>query len=1151
MRSPKFLPQTALLIALVATTSASTQAAPTNPIPAQDQGCSIIAARRYELGDQDPLWGDEVEVQLQVALDCDPALPERLSITESLPEGVTLVPGLGEAPDERQGRVLRWNIDRPPNAPPFITRRYRIYLTPDRQDYDAAGELRLGWPMFVEVSADGENTRLPLPDLAPLVLRKRLSGGSCGMSRERSVEPTDVLAGEAFTVSLRLSLNLCSAHAQRSRVLVAWPPPRDSREGAETLSAMSGLVDRLRPDGAQVGALFNLASGAAPGGAAALTGPTTAYAGLTGAIQSQALGLAAGDAASGLDSGLAALPDWPLHHELLLYIGRSDQPRADPAALANRLDALRAGGIELVTLCLGGGCDPGLSWDYALDNASLLRAWMRQDALDRHRGPALRVDAVEVEEQLPRYLELDPQGVAPPAERFGGSGLRWRLPDPIPGRVYSLQYRAQVHIWGRLPLGIGGRAQLIQAGEVAQTFEVPEGEIQVARGPGEPGPCRPQVAKSALPARLPMGDPVEISLEFGAECPDQLRLVDVMLVLDHSGSMNAEKLEAARKAAGDFLDILPAGEAQSGLVLFSSDVSRRLPLTANFEPLRAALASMQAVGGTNIEAGIRAATEELRARRESVNAAMIVMTDGFNNRGGLPVLEAAAAAKAEGILVITVCFGPACDLSLEAAASSPAHAYHAADGDALRQRFSDLALILRQIGLASASIRDQLPEHIRYVPGSAQPPADWDPVARVLSWQFASPPSGGLRLRYQAEPLLLGQQATNLLATVDFVDERGRPGAATFPVPVVETYIPAPEGPCEPRLDKRADPARLNLGQESGITLELSLDCPQRETPLDVVLALDHSASMGSLERLVNVKRAAAAFLDRLDPAVVRVGLVGFADDVTVRVPITDDFASLRAAVNGLRAEGTTAISQALNASREMMAGRRPEAGALVILLTDGENTAGPESMLAAAGRLKDDGTEIITICADPGRCDASLPAAASRPDYAFDVGDSALLVDLLDAIAVDLTRDRVHDLLIEDRLSTAVEVDAASIQPPPADFDGRRILWRFDELAPAGLSLRYRARPQVAGQLPVSRFARVDYQLGLGGAGRVYFPLPVLYVVDPDAPTPSPTVSSPTPIATSATPGGPNPETLTPPHPDPTSAVGHRLYLPYLEAAR
>ena len=76
----------------------------------------------------------------------------------------------------------------------------------------------------------------------------------------------------------------------------------------------------------------------------------------------------------------------------------------------------------------------------------------------------------------------------------------------------------------------------------------------------------------------------------------------VMLVIDVSGSMNADdveptRMQAAQRAASRFLDRLPE-RFQVGLVTFSSEAETLVPPTTDREAVRGALATLTANGGT-------------------------------------------------------------------------------------------------------------------------------------------------------------------------------------------------------------------------------------------------------------------------------------------------------------------------------------------------------------------------------------------------------------------------------------------------------------------------------------------------------------------------------------------------------------------------
>lgn len=1108
------------------------------------QACTPIVSRQYTGGGAGgPLWGEEVTVGVEARLDCPAGRVARLAITETLPPEIGVVAGIGRAPDAVDGSARTWRFEQPDVAPGVVRFTYRIYATPDASGFGADGTQAVAWPMLVEVTEGGAARRIPPPALAPLTVRERPAGLGCGLARARTFAPDPVLAGAPLDVRLRLTVNTCAAHRLRTHGMIALQPAGDAAEALQLAQVNTALLDpaRVSAENALFGLVINTR------GAPRAQMPTTERVFLEDLARGQPpVSDGGADAAAALAAALDLLPDWPAHHEVVLYVTHARAPRADAAAVRGLLDTAARRGVEVAAVCVGGGCDPALTYAHTAPDLRTLRADVLGGLMEAHRGPPVAVEAIEVEERQLRYVQVDAASVTPGSGAQVGDALRWRFDAPAVGVPIEAGYRARIDIWGRLPLGAGSRVRLRYAGGGQTTFDLPKSLVTVERDPDAvPPPCRAAVAKSAAPARVPLGDPVTITLDFGAECPGESRLADVVLVLDVSGSMAGQKLADARDAALTFLDVLQPGHAQVGLVTFDDQVVAREDLTTDFEHLRRVLGQMAAGGGTDIAAGLRAATGVLGGHRAGAMPVIVAMTDGFNGGGPDPVVAAALEARAQGLLVATICFGEACDPSLPDVASAPAYHFAAPDADSLRRLFAELALMLRASRLATARVVDVLPPHLRLVPGSAvPPPASIEPPAggrgQTLTWDIADPPLGTLRLRYQAEPLILGPQPTNVEASVRFVDDRGRSGEAVFPVPEVETYMPDPTGPCMPALGKVAAPATVAVGEPVAVGLTVGLDCPRRAAPMDVVLVIDHSASMGALDRLVNAKLAAHAFIDAVDPEATRLGLVAFADDVTGRVPLTADFGAVRMAVDGLRAAGRTGIAQALNAAGDILAARRPAALGAVVLLTDGADSAGADPMLAAAERLRNGGATVVTVCA--GECDAALPLAASRPALAFDVQDSARLVAVFQSLAIQLTRDRVTDLAITDAFPAAVEVDAASFTPSPADWDGDTAIWRFDALPDAGLALGYRVMPRVAGRVPANRFARLDYVFGAGLRGRAFFPVPVIAVEGPTAtPSVTPSGTPPTPTPT------PIPPPATPATATPSNLAGRVVRLPWV----
>ena len=115
----------------------------------------------------------------------------------------------------------------------------------------------------------------------------------------------------------------------------------------------------------------------------------------------------------------------------------------------------------------------------------------------------------------------------------------------------------------------------------------------------------------------------------------------VMLVIDVSGSMNADdvdptRMEAAQRAAARFLDRLPE-RFQVGLVTFSSEAETLVPPTTDREAVRTALATLNANGGTAMGDGLARALDVIEAaRQEAVGGPGPTTTVDPNAQGATP-----------------------------------------------------------------------------------------------------------------------------------------------------------------------------------------------------------------------------------------------------------------------------------------------------------------------------------------------------------------------------------------------------------------------------------------------------------------------------------------------------------------------------------
>lgn len=103
----------------------------------------------------------------------------------------------------------------------------------------------------------------------------------------------------------------------------------------------------------------------------------------------------------------------------------------------------------------------------------------------------------------------------------------------------------------------------------------------------------------------------------------QKKEVEIMMILDRSGSMAGTKMTALKNAAKGFLDFFADTQDKDkvGLVSFATSVTLNRALGTNFvNPMRTAIDAMSAVGGTNMESALDRADG----------------TGGFTDQTGIP-----------------------------------------------------------------------------------------------------------------------------------------------------------------------------------------------------------------------------------------------------------------------------------------------------------------------------------------------------------------------------------------------------------------------------------------------------------------------------------------------------------------------------------
>ena len=544
--------------------------------------------------------------------------------------------------------------------------------------------------------------------------------------------------------------------------------------------------------------------------------------------------------------------------------------------------------------------------------------------------------------------------------RFSADGTvsdTWSLPGEgaVPTDL-AVDDGGRVHVtWQRL--APNGRGDTHQGGGI--WVYAPDADVPPVVRPNTA--CALSREKTAQPARVPLGGEVTITLTMAGNCPAARGPLQLAVVFDRSRSMGwGYTIARAQAAVWATLGALDPATTEVALVAFSDVPAVLSPLTRDLPSVARAVGTLQAAGDTRPGDALSATLDLLAAaRRPDVPQALVLVTDG------VPYDQSSAALArmaADGVTLTAFIFDNGED---------------APDGtfvDELRSRSTQFAFepspdeaaaligavaegasppIVPPLLLSQATIVDRLPDDMRYVAGSAVPPATYDGAARTLTWRIADVIAGGRPvLTFRVVPQQVGVRPTNVDAVADVVDGVGAAGRIVFPVPEVTVF--APRAIYLPFAVREA--------------------CTRRARPLDVVLAIDTSQSMtepagagASVTKLAAAVAAARAFVDQLwltgDAATTdRAAIVAFDDAARVIVPLTDDANALRVALAGAETDPGTRLDRGLDAALVALGAARPDARTAVVLLTDGRQNGELAPVVAAAERVRASGAQLHVV---------------------------------------------------------------------------------------------------------------------------------------------------------------------------------------------
>ncbi len=838
----------------------------------------------------------------------------------------------------------------------------------------------------------------------------------------------------------------------------------------------------------------------------------------------------------------------------IVMIGHAGALLGRESTLRFEAAAAREEAIDVRWYCIGGGCPEIEGFDIIdMPDAAAVTAEL---AALRDRPVEVAIDRAEIRADFSARADYVFESAEPEADvmgRLDRNFIGWSLRDLREER--SFRYRLRPTL-AEDPLLVSSFVEVRGTFNTGMAFDVFSTEplgLVVDPAPEQPSACQVHAAAEAGPDPVALDATAWVTLTLQAGCPGQRRPIDVVLAVDRSGSMRqGSRLADAKAAARVFVETVDLDLARVAVMALGSQAELLVDLSQDRETLLDGIEALTAAGENDFEQGLTRAREILRGRRSDALPVIILLSDGDTvfpkpvDDPDDPWLQAAYWAHLEGIRMVVVCLSDTgtCYPKFRQMARPETYFRTLPGGDELEAFYADLARYLGLADLARLAVEQAPHPAFEY---SGQPPGHDRPAVEPdgkLVWQQADPIFGRSQLRYPLVARAVGRWPIAREIVASWRDRDGGTGQSRLILPEIEVRPPDSTGPCRlDRIDQRSEPATVAVEELLRSSTSLSLICQPSSQPLEIVLVIDHSHSMRG-ERIDAARQAVEGLLTASGTDHARFGLVAFSDEILAEERLTEDRQILLTRLAQLEPDGETNIGQALNRARLLLDDARPGARRFVLLLTDGRNTFGDDSMLAAAEALKDL-AELMAVCVG-GNCDPVLSQMVSRPAFFFRVPDGPDLVSLFDRLAQSVVGQRPSELDLRDQGHDMLLIQPGS-EAPPTSFGPDPQLWRFGLPPAAGVSVGQDLRALTSGRLPRSLWQRVDYRTMAGDSGSLYLP-PVSVEVSRTGqtlPTSPPLLSAtPTPTRTPTSTQSPTPTTT----PSPT-APRRKLWLPFLVA--
>jgi len=306
--------------------------------------------------------------------------------------------------------------------------------------------------------------------------------------------------------------------------------------------------------------------------------------------------------------------------------------------------------------------------------------------------------------------------------------------------------------------------------------------------------------------------------------------MDLMCVLDVSGSMQGEKIKQV-KSAVEFVIQQATPKDRLSIVAFNSNASRCLRFRSmdGFGKDEANVAALRlaAGGGTSIAAGLSTALSVMEQRRQRNKvSAILLLTDGQDGstRHQLPALL--ARAQAANCSVYAFGFGRDHDAALlsDLAEQAQTPFTFVEDADKIREAFAGAmggltSMVAQSVQLSINCFVPLKKVHTAFVMEHTS-----DTSAKITIPDMFAGESRNVLLELSVPSESAGGDMVLLEAHVRYTDLRSGSLVQTIPVPMQATMVEEPQPEAEPDMEVTAQRERVEVTQT---LLEASRQCDE------------------------------------------------------------------------------------------------------------------------------------------------------------------------------------------------------------------------------------------------------------------------------------------------------------------------------------